>query len=209
MTSSQGHDTHLGHWQQLCEIISKSNKAVRSYVPDTDFGYVCTVTLTFEIWPWVKVMTHPWVMDNVWSIVQIHVTSEKLRPRHGIWLCVYCDLDLRDMTLFQGYDTSLGHGQQLCEILSKSNKAVRSYGPDTDFGCVCALWPWPWRYDLMSRSWHTLGSWTTTVWNITQIQWGGKKLWPGQDEQTDRRTDRRTDGQGDSYIPPKFCLRGV
>ena len=36
--------------------------AVRSYGPDPDFGYVGTVTL--EIWPWVKVMTHPLVMDN-------------------------------------------------------------------------------------------------------------------------------------------------
>ena len=31
-----------------------------SYGPDTDFGHVCTVNLTLEIWPWVKVMTHPW-----------------------------------------------------------------------------------------------------------------------------------------------------
>ena len=34
---------------------------MRSYGPDTDFQYVCTVTLTLEIWPWVKVMTHPCV----------------------------------------------------------------------------------------------------------------------------------------------------
>ena len=27
-------------------------------------GYVCTVTLTLEIWPRFKVMTHPWAMDN-------------------------------------------------------------------------------------------------------------------------------------------------
>ena len=41
-----------------------SDFAVRSYGPDTDSGYVCTVTLTLEIWPLIKVMTHPWVMDN-------------------------------------------------------------------------------------------------------------------------------------------------
>ena len=34
------------------------------------------------------------------------------------------------MTLDQGHDTSLGHGQQLCEILSRSEKGVRSYGLD-------------------------------------------------------------------------------
>ena len=50
MTLGQGHDTPLGHGQQLCELLSRSNLAVRSHVPDTDFGYVCFVTLTLEIW---------------------------------------------------------------------------------------------------------------------------------------------------------------
>ena len=31
------------------------------------------------------------------------------------------DLDLGDMTLGQGHDTPLGHGQQLCEILFRSD----------------------------------------------------------------------------------------
>ena len=34
-------------------------------------------------------------------------------------ICVHCDLDLGDMILGQDHDTPLGHGQQLCEILSK------------------------------------------------------------------------------------------
>ena len=74
-----------------CEILSRSNLAVRSNDPDTDFGYVCTVTLTFG-----------------------------------------------DMSLGQGHDTPLGHGEQLCEI-SRSNMAVRSCGQDTDFGYVCTV----------------------------------------------------------------------
>ena len=45
----QGHDTPLGHGQQLCEILSRSNMAVRSYGPDTYFKYMYTVTLTSEI----------------------------------------------------------------------------------------------------------------------------------------------------------------
>ena len=151
--------------------------------PDTDFQNMCTVTLTLEIWPWVKVMTHPWVMDNncvkyyqdptwqwgamartpiscmcalwpwpwrydlgsrswhtraswttiVWNIIQIQLGSEELWPGHWFPVCVHCDLDLEDMTLGQGHDTRLGHGQQLCEILSRSNLAVRSYCQDTDF----------------------------------------------------------------------------
>ena len=208
--------------------LSRSNLAVRSYGPDTDFQYMCIVTLTLEVWPCVKVMTHTlasWTI--VWNIIQIQLGNEELWPGYEFPVCVHCDLDLGDMTLGQGHDTPLRHGQQLCEILSRSNLAVRSYGPDTDIqyvctvtltleiwpwvkvmthpwvmdnNCVkyypdptwqwgvmaririssmCALWPWPWRYDFGSRSWHTLASWTTIVWNIIQIQLGSEELWPG------------------------------
>ena len=36
--------------------------------------------------------------------------------RTRFWVCVHCDLDLGDMTFGQGHNTSLGHGQLLCEI---------------------------------------------------------------------------------------------
>ena len=52
---------------------------------------------------------------------------------------MHCGLDIRGITLGKGHDTPTGHGQQLCEILSRSNMAVRSYDPDTDFGYVCTL----------------------------------------------------------------------
>ena len=119
MTLGQGHDTPLGNGQQLCEIfVSRSNMVARSYDPDTDFWYVYTMTLTSEIWPWVKVITNPWVTDSImWKIIQIQHGSEKLWPGHGFWVCVH--LDLGDMTLGQVHDTPLGHGQQLCEILSR------------------------------------------------------------------------------------------
>ena len=37
------------------------------------------------------------------------------------------------MTFGQGHSTPLSHGQQLCEILSRSNLAVTSYDTYTDF----------------------------------------------------------------------------
>ena len=43
-------------------------------------------------------------------------------------------LTLGDMTLV--HETSLGHRQQLCEIISRSYMAVRSYDMDTDLGYV-------------------------------------------------------------------------
>ena len=155
MTLDQGHDTPLGHGQKLCEILLWSSMAVMSHGPDTDFWYVCTLTL--EIWPWVKVMPHPWVMDNN---------------------CLKYYLDPKWQWEVMAWPRILGN---------------------------CALWPWPWRYDLGSRSWHTLGSWTTILWNIIQIGQGGKKLWPGHDvnRRIDRWTDghRRKDGQTDRMIP--------
>ena len=251
MTLGQDHDTPLSHGQLLCEILSRSNISVRSYGPDTEFGYMCTVTLTLEIWPWLKVMTWPWVMDNncvkyypdqtwqwgvvawtqifgmwalwpwrydlgsrswhtlgswkisVWNIIQIPLYNDELWPVDRFSVYAHCDPDLGDMTLCQGHDTPLVHGQQLCELLTRSNFAVRSCGPDTDFGYV---WPWPWRYDLRSNLWHTLGSWTIILWNIIQIEQVGTELWPGQE--VDRWTDRQT-GWFLYTPPPNFVSGGI
>ena len=52
---------------------------------------------------------------------------------HFFGVYVHCDLGLEGMTLGQGHDTPFGRGQQLCELLSRFNMAVKSYGPDTYF----------------------------------------------------------------------------
>ena len=67
----------------------------------------------------------------VCNIIQIQHGSEELWPWHGFWLCVHSDLDLGDMTLVWGHDTPLGHVQQLCKILSRSDMGVKGYGLDT------------------------------------------------------------------------------
>ena len=120
-----------GHGQQLCEILSRSNMAVRSYKP----GH--------RIWVYVQGDFDPGDM----TLVQGHDTP----LCHGQQLCeilsrsnmavrsygpdmdfdyVCSDLDFRDMTLIQDYDTLLGHGKHLYKIY-RSEKGVRSYGPDT------------------------------------------------------------------------------
>ena len=308
MTLGQGHDTPLGHGQQLCEILFRSNFTMRSYGPYTDFGYVCTVTMTSEIWPWVKVMTHPLVIDNksvkyypdptwqwgvmaqtrilgtcalwpwpleiwpwimvmthpsvidnkcvkyypdptwqwgvmaqtrifgicalwpwpwrydlgskswhtlgswtaiVWNITQIQLGSEELWPRHGFPVYVHCDLDLGEMILGQGHDTPLHHGQQLCDILSRSNLAVRSYGPDTDFQYMCTvtltleIWSW---VKVMTHPCVMDNNCVKLYPDRTTSQ-GSTKLWPGHD--VNRRTDRRTDRHDDSYIPSQTLFVGV
>ena len=106
--SRSWHTRGLG--QQLCKILSRSNFAVRSYGLDTDFEYVCSVTLTLEIWPWVNTL-----LGHGQQVCEIHVLSRSnmaersnVWPRHGLWVCVHCYVDLGNVTL--------GHGQQLCEI---------------------------------------------------------------------------------------------
>ena len=44
------------------------------------------------------------------------------------------NLDLRDITLGQGHDIQLVHGQQQCEVLSKSFLPMKSYTLDKNFG---------------------------------------------------------------------------
>ena len=125
-----GHDSPLGHGQQLCEILSRSNLELRSNV----LGMLCTVTLTLEIWPWVKVVTHPWVMDN--NCVKYYPDTtwqwEVMAWTRILGMCALCHLGLGDMTLGQGHETPLGHGQQLIDTLTRSDKGVWSYGSDTD-----------------------------------------------------------------------------
>ena len=176
MTLDEGHDTSLGHGQQLCEIISRYNYAVRSYGPDTDLGYVCTVILTLEIWPWVKVMTHPWVMDN---------ECVKYYPDPTLQWGVMARTWIFGMwaLLGQGHDTPLGHGQQVCVILSRSNLAVMSYGTDMDFWysvcglCLIKIMTHPWVMDNKCVKYYQD---PTLQWGViarTRI-WGIYALWP-------------------------------
>ena len=164
---------------------------MRSYGPDTDFGYVCTVTLTLEIWPWVKVVTHPSVTDNKcvkyypdptwqWGVMARTRISGICALLPWPWIKVMTHPWVMDNNCVKYYPNPIWQWGVM------ARKRISS---------MCALWPWSWRYDLGSRSWHTLGSWTTIVLNYIQIEQGSTKLWPGHD--VNRRTDRQTGGWTD------------
>ena len=65
-------------------------------------------------------MTHPWVMDNNFVKYPDPTWQWRVMARTQIMGTCMCDLDFWDMTLGQGHDTSLGHGQQLYEIYPDS-----------------------------------------------------------------------------------------
>ena len=156
-----------------------ANNCVKYYPdPTWQWGVMARtrILVLCVLWPW------PWRYDLglrswytlgswttiVWNIIQIETGSEELWPGHGFWVCVHCDLDLWNMTF----------GQVIAHPWVMDNNCVKYYpDPTWQWGVTArtqilgmwALWPWPERYDLLSRSWHTLGSWTTIVWNIIQI----------------------------------------
>ena len=140
---------NLWSWTTIVWNIIQIQHGNEELWPGHGFWVCVHCDLTLEVWPWVKVMTHPSVMDNNCEKYYLDPTWQwRVMAGTQILLCVHFDLDLGGMTLGQVRDTPLGHGQQLCEILSRSNMAVRSYGPDTDFGYVCTVtltlevWPW-------------------------------------------------------------------
>ena len=117
-----------------------NNKCVKYYLdPTWQWGVMARTRIlgicSLWSWPWrYDLESRSWHTLGswttiVWNIIQIQHGSEELWPWHGFWVCVHCDLG--DITLGQGHGTPLGHGQKLCEILSRSDKGVRSYGPDT------------------------------------------------------------------------------
>ena len=144
----------LGPWKTIVWNIIQLQLCSFDYGPGTDLGHLCTVTLTLQIWPWVKVIAHPLFMEN---------------------------------TCVKYYLNPTWHWGVMAR---------------TRISGMCALWHWPWRYDLGSRSWHTFGTWTIIVWNIIQRGQFVTELWSRtQSEQTDRWTDRQTDGRTDRVIP--------
>ena len=187
----------------LCEILSRSNMAVTSYDLDTEFWYVCNLTLTLETWPWVKVMTQPWVMGQL--------VCETIPRSNFVMISYGLDMDFQYMHTVTLTLEIWPCVKVMTHPWVMDNNCVKYYldptlhwwvMPRTLILGTCSLWPW--RYDLESRSWHTLMSRTIIVWNIIQIGQVGTELYPGQ-----KVTDRQTDRQGDSYIIPlKLCLWG-
>ena len=118
---------------------------------------------TSALWPW------PWRFGiernkQLYELAYRSYLPFETWPGHKFWLCVHPDLEFGDMILGWGHDISSGHGQQFWFILSRSWISQKVMDR-TRILAMCVLWPWPWRYDLMSRSWHILGSWTIIGWN--------------------------------------------
>ena len=48
----------------IMSVSSKSNIPAKRYDLNIDLGYICSVTFSLKMLPWLKAMTHPWVIGN-------------------------------------------------------------------------------------------------------------------------------------------------
>ena len=60
-----------------------------------DFGNMCAVTLTLEIWAFIKVLSRPLDIDNY--CVKDH-PNKMLWTRQNVLLSVHCNSDIGDIT---------------------------------------------------------------------------------------------------------------
>ena len=146
-----------------------------------------------KLWPWT------WRYDSESrSLYDFVIHYPDLTWQRGVmtrtrfWACVHYDLGLGDMTHSGVMDNN-------CVKRILIQLGNEELGPGHRFSGICA--PWPWRYDIGSRSWHTLELWTTNVSNIIQIgQVGNKVMARTQCEQTDRVIP---------VVPPKLFCGGI
>ena len=144
---------------------------------DTEFGYVCTVTLEYDLGSRSWHALESW-RKIVWNIIQIQQGSEELWPNtdFGYECTVTLALKIWSWVKVMTHPWAMNSNCVKYHLHPTWQWGVMA---QTQIFGMCVPWPWLKRYSLESRSWHTLESWTAIVWNIIQIKYGSEELWPG------------------------------
>ena len=142
------HQQPMGHRQELCVASSKLKLLLKGY------GHKTTVYREFFMWVL-------FFAECVTSLILPKIDTAKNKPYYtsSLRALEIAKIELRE---------SLTHFEASFSPKFADAKNSRY----TVIFVVCELWPWPWGYGIESRSWHTLGSWTSIVWYIIQIQHG-------------------------------------
>ena len=115
-------------------------QASRSNGPDTDFWYVCTVTIT--VWHWVKVMTN---LQNRFGNRQqffceilswFNMAVRRYVPDTDFG-CVYCELDLGDMILVKQMTIMWNIIQKNTKELMHRHCGINNRAPRWTFTDTC------------------------------------------------------------------------
>ena len=121
---------------------------VESYSMDTNFYYtlICELWLWPWQWHWSDFIAYP--KDKSSSESKMPV---KIQPKHEFWLHANCDTDLETMSI-----------RQLVKYHpNKWKVTVRTW-----ILLSCTMGPW--RYDIVSKSWPSLGWWREKERDLTQ-----------------------------------------
>ncbi len=165
-------------------MISKSLDERHSYGPDKlIYGHFwplnskCDLDLAdFDV-----ILLHDTPSNDGEQMCQMILKSHNERHSYGPNKLIYghfwplnlkCDLDLGDIDVLLSHDTPSHDGEQMYQVILKSNNKWTSYGPDKHLIFELEVWPWPWRYRRNSFARNTVQWWWTNVPNDFNIsQW--------------------------------------
>ena len=155
--------TTLGPWTKIAENII----LIKHGSKESEFGhgFRACVHCDLELRDMTFIQGHDTPFrhgQQFWEILSrsnMEVRSYSPDKEFRYMYSVTLKFEIHCMALIQGHDTPSGHGQQLFEILSRSNLALRIYDPHADFGYIYIyiLLHCPTRHDIESNSSHTLG----------------------------------------------------
>ena len=127
------------------------------------------VKLDMFLWDKCPCNISHWVLDNKCVNYHPHPSYRKMTRKHTFLLCVNFDLDYGYMAPNQGHDNVCSMTLTIWTLVEDMThpcamgNCVNYFPaptwqldvyPDTNFGNV---WPWPWRNDLVQRSWQSYG----------------------------------------------------
>ena len=151
--------------------------AVRSYGPDTDFGYMCTVIMFLEKWPWSRTFITLKHGQQKCKTLSRSNMARAMTMTLSLTICSQWTWSSRYhlgaiFLQILGSCTTIVYNIIKIEQGSKKLWSIHDLNRQTDkqkdwnTAFVCGVSPCPSKYELCSRSWHTVWSWATVVYNV-------------------------------------------
>ena len=162
-------DTPPYYGEHLCQVISKSLYACRSYTPDTGFG--ATPKCDLDLWMADLNVAHDTQPGQVVHIYQIILKSIKewarYRPEKSVNFHFSFDLwPLMTLTYIFVHNNSTHHGEHLCQVISKSINKHRRYTLDECQILPFDLWPLSVTLTFVVETWIFRATFRLTMENI-------------------------------------------
>ena len=136
------HDTPSNDGEQMCQMILKSHNERHSYGPDKlIYGHFWPLNskCDLDLGDIDVILSHDTPSNDGEQMCQMILKSHNERHSYGPDKLIYghfwplnskCDLDLGDIDVLLSHDTLSNDGEQMYQVILKSNDKWHSYGPD-------------------------------------------------------------------------------